>query len=291
MPEPGDIHEANRQSWNHATARHNDHKGDQGAFLRDGGSTLFPEESALLGDLTGKSLVHLQCNCGQDSLSIAKHHGAHVLGIDISDEAIRVAETLAEDSGIKAGFIQSDVYDWLGQPELPKADVVFSSYGAIPWLSDIRKWAQGVARVLKPGGRLVLVEFHPVFFTYDDEGEWKPAFDYMGGAMVEDVDGVGDYVGESGGGLIPGGGESVAKNEEPYENPHQAYSFSWGLGDILGALLDTQLKVTHFAEYPYCNGWRAFPEMVEKEGRRVYLPEGMPNLPLMYSLVCEKPLD
>ena len=290
MPELQEIHEANRRSWNHATARHNDHKGDQAAFLRSGGSTLFPEESDLLGDLGGKSLVHLQCNCGQDSLSIAKHCGAHVLGIDISEEAIAVAESLAEASGIKASFVQADLFDWFAQAELPTADVVFSSYGAIPWLSDIEKWGQGVARLLKPGGRFVLVEFHPLFFIFDDEGTWKPTFDYMGGAMVEDVDGVGDYVGDSGPGLI-GNAEGAEAVTTPYENPHVAYSFSWGLGDVIGALLQAGLRVAHLQEYPYCNGWRPFPEMVEKEGRRIYLPEGLPKMPLMYSLVCEKPLS
>ena len=76
----------------------------------------------------------------------------------------------------------------------------------------------------------------------------------------------------------------------PYENPHVAYSFSWGLGDVIGALLQTGLRVTHLQEYPYCNGWRPFPEMIEKEGRQIYLPEGLPKMPLRYSLVCEKPL-
>lgn len=288
MAQLEEIHEANRRSWNHATARHNDHKGDQAAFLREGGSTLFPEESELLGDLRGKSLVHLQCNCGQDSVSIAKHHHAHVLGIDISEEAIAVAESLAESSGIKASFVQSDLYAWFGQPELPTADVVFSSYGAIPWLSDLGKWSEGVSRLLKPKGRFVLVEFHPLFFIFDDDGAWKPTFDYMGGSMVEDIDGIGDYVGESGSGLI-GEAAGAAVVDTPYENPHVAYSFSWGLADIISALVGAGLRLTHLKEYPYINGWKPFPEMIEKEGRRVYLPEEMPVMPLMYSLVCEKP--
>ncbi|NCF94677.1 MAG: methyltransferase domain-containing protein [Verrucomicrobiaceae bacterium] len=289
MPDLQEIHEANRRSWNHATARHNDHKWDQAASLRSGESTLFPEESDLLGDLSGKSLVHLQCNCGQDSLSIAKHLGAHVLGVDMSEEAISVAESLAETSGIKGSFIRANLFDWFAQPELPTVDVVFSSYGAIPWLFDIKKWGRGVERLLKPGGRFVLVEFHPLFFIFDDEGAWKPTFDCMGGAMVEDVDGVGDYVGDSGPGLI-GNADKAAVVTTPYENPHVAYSFSWGLGDVIGALLQTGLRVTHLQEYPYCNGWRPFPEMIEKEARQIYLPEGLPKMPLMYSLVCEKPL-
>ena len=81
------IHETNRLAWNAATQAHNSHKGDQARYLREGGSTLFPEEVELLGGLAGKSLVHLQCNAGQDTLSLAKL-GATVTGVDISDEAI-----------------------------------------------------------------------------------------------------------------------------------------------------------------------------------------------------------
>lgn len=289
MVQPEEIQEANRRSWNHATARHNVHKGDQTAFFRSGGSTLFPEEMALLGDLTGKTLVHLQCNSGQDTLSIARHLGAHVLGVDISDEAISTAETLSREAGIKASFMRSDLDKWFDEAQVPAVDVVFSSYGVVPWLSDLGRWARGVHKTLKTGGRFVLVEYHPLVFVFDDKGDWKPAFDYMGGALIEEVDGVTDYVGQSGAGLMAEAGEGEGSGSSAYQNPHSAYSFAWGLGETLSALLEAGLTVRHFREYPYTNGWKPFPQMVEKPGRRLYLPEGMPQLALMYSLVCQKP--
>ena len=85
MPGPlrTDLHEANRLSWNAATVAHNSHKGDQAAFFRGGGSTLFPEELELLGPLAGRTLVHLQCNAGQDTLSLARR-GAEATGVDPS---------------------------------------------------------------------------------------------------------------------------------------------------------------------------------------------------------------
>ena len=94
------LHEANRLSWNEATKAHNSHKGDQAAFFRTGGSTLRPEEIALLGDIRGQVLVHLQCNAGQDTLSIASKLRATVTGVDISDEAIDFARKLSVASGI-----------------------------------------------------------------------------------------------------------------------------------------------------------------------------------------------
>jgi 2-polyprenyl-3-methyl-5-hydroxy-6-metoxy-1,4-benzoquinol methylase len=107
-----DIHQENRISWNEATKAHNSHKRDQAAFFREGGNTLYPEEIELLGDLEGASIVHLQCNSGQDTLSLARI-GGKVIGVDISDTAISFARQLSADSGIPATFIRADVYDWL----------------------------------------------------------------------------------------------------------------------------------------------------------------------------------
>src|SRR5512133_2945020 len=99
-----ELHEANRRAWNEATIAHNSHKRDQAAYLRAGGSTLYPEELALLGDLAGKSLLHLQCNAGQDTLSLAQR-GALVTGVDISDTAVDFARQLSAESGISGTFV------------------------------------------------------------------------------------------------------------------------------------------------------------------------------------------
>ena len=103
------MHEQNRRSWNAITPVHNAHKRDQSAFFRDGGSTLFPDELELLGDLSGQQLVHLQCNCGQDTLSLA-HHAASVTGVDISDAAIAFARELSTQTEIPATFVLDQNY-------------------------------------------------------------------------------------------------------------------------------------------------------------------------------------
>src|SRR5579871_4340231 len=126
MPQK-DLHEDNRVSWNAATDAHNSHKRDQAAFLRSGGSTLFPDEIELLGDLHGKTLLHLQCNSGQDTLSLAQL-GAAVTGVDISDTAIAFARQLSIDASITATFERADIYEWLETAQT-RYDVVFSSYG------------------------------------------------------------------------------------------------------------------------------------------------------------------
>lgn len=277
-----DLHEANRKSWNEATKQHNSHKGDQATYFRDGGNTLFPEEITLLGDIQGKTLVHLQCNAGQDTLSIAQHLQAQVTGVDISDEAINFAKNLADQADIPARFIRSDIYDWF-DINTTQYDVVFSSYGAIGWLSDLKAWAKGIADTLKVGGRFVLMEFHPFVGIF--EADWTLTYDYLGGKTIQS-DGVGDYVGESGGGLNLTG-EKI-ENPHPFENPHPAYEFSWGLADIIMALVEAGLSLTLIQEYPYSNGWQPFKNMRETDGRRMIQPEGMPTIPMMFGLVAEK---
>ena len=187
-----DRHEANRRAWNAATEAHNSHKADQAGFLRARGSTLFPEEVELLGDLTGRSLLHLQCNAGQDTLSLA-HLGATVTGVDISDTAIAFARQLAADAGIPATFERADVYDWLAEAAAAgrRFDVVFCSYGFLFWLSDIAAWARGIAAVLRPGGRFVAVEFHPFAMMFDVD--WTRRFGYFGGGRPNEwAEGISD---------------------------------------------------------------------------------------------------
>lgn len=283
---PTEYHEANRLSWNKATAAQDSHKKDQAGFLRGGGSTLFPEEVELLGSIAGKRLLHLQCNAGQDSLSLAKL-GADVTGIDISDVAIDLAIKLSADTDIPTTFIRSDVYDWFlrarEQGEL--FDIAFCSYGALCWLSDLALWARNVSEILKPGGRFVAIEFHPVSMTFDEH--LKLSYAYFGqGKPLKWEEGVQDYVAASGEGLAPSGYENGTIH---FKNPHPAYEFLWTIGDIITALLEAGLTIERYHEYPYANGTRIFHGMQETRGRRMRLPKGVPLIPLMFSVVASKP--
>lgn len=271
-------HELNRLSWNAATPVHNAHKGDQAAFFRGGGSTLFPEELELLGDVAGKKVVHLQCNAGQDTLSIARL-GAEVVGVDISDEAIAFAEALSADSGVPARFARRDVYDWFEEATAGWADVVFASYGALMWLSDLRAWGQGIAKVLAAGGRLVVVEFHPAALMLD--ASFRVGFPYASSDPIATSEGVGDYVGEAGGALSPSGHVEAA----PFVNPHPSMEMAWGLGDVFGAVLGAGLRIERFEEYPYSNGCLLLPSLVP-DGERFVPPPGVPSFPLMFGLVA-----
>ncbi len=280
-----ELHEKNRLSWNEATKAHNSHKGDQATFFRNGGSTLFPDEVELLGDILGKSLVHLQCNAGQDTLSIASKLGAMVTGVDISDEAIRFASQLSQDSGIPAAFIRSDVFDWF-EDNTQLFDIGFSSYGATIWLSDIQAWGRGIAKALKSGGRFVYIDFHPTFGMFEKPNDhWQITYPYMQGTHLQ-FDGVGDYVALTG---------SIAEGEfedgvQDFQNPHDSHEFAWGIADIVMALVDAGLTLNLLKEYPYANGFKRFEDMQELNGRRFAMPAHYPQqFPLMFGIVVTKP--
>lgn len=284
-----DLHEANRRSWNLATTAHNQRKREQAAWLRSGGELLFPEELELLGDIADKRLVHLQCNSGQDSLCLARR-GAIVTGVDISDEAVEFARTLSSDSGIPASFERADVFDWLEQAAASdrRFDLAFCSYGGIGWLSDLRPWARGIAEILVPGGAMVLVEFHPSAFCFDEQRKltW-PYFGAARGEVIDELEGVRDYVGRSGEPLAPMG---FVAPEQEFVNPHPAHGFAWTLSDVLMAFIDAGLIVERFEEWPWTNGCRFFDDQVlDPATRRWREGQGIPSFPGMFGLRVRKP--
>ncbi len=271
-----------RRSWNRATANHNSHKGDQAAFLREGGTTLFSEEIGLLGDLAGRRVVHLQCNSGQDSLCVSRLGAAEVVGVDFSDEAIGFARRLSEDSGIPARFELGEVVRWMSTTE-ERFDVAFASYGVTVWIKDLDAWARGVARILRPGGRFVYVEFHPLAWSLGAALDLCDGDDYFQSAPF--IEPVGDYVADSGDGLSAQGSGPAGTNDIP------AVCWQHSQGELLTALAGAGLRIEVLHEYPHSNGCRLQPGLVESgaDDRRWRLPEGKARVPLMFGLVVTKP--
>ncbi|GAB4432490.1 MAG: class I SAM-dependent methyltransferase [Chloroflexi bacterium OHK40] len=277
------IREQNRRSWNAVVPAHASHRPGLAAFLRSGGSTLFPEELELLGDVAGRSLLHLLCNAGQDTLSLAAL-GARATGVDLSDAAVARALALSAESGIPARFVCADVYDYLAEAAGAGFARIYCGYGAICWLHDLAAFARGVAAALAPGGRFALVEFHPVANMFDPS--WRLTADYPQGGALLTLDGVGDYVGAAGEGLAPGG---YAEGVRDFANPHACHLFRWGVGEVVSALASAGLAIVALREYPFVNGERPF-ERMRSEGRRRYPPAELPAIPLMYGLAAERPV-
>ena len=282
------LREANRRSWNAATPAHQSHKRDQGAFLKGGGTTLFPEELELLGDLSGKRVLHLQCNCGQDSISLALR-GAEVLGVDLSDAAIDEARALETEVGSGTSFECAEVLGWMetARERGLSFDFVFASYGALPWIEDLAAWCRGAASLLRPGGALVVLEFHPIVWSF---GEGDALVDsYFLDGPIEERSGVSDYVARSQGGLSPSGHTTGV---EDFENTEVAYAFQWTIADLLNGVADAGLRTTRAREWPHANGCLVMPGLVRDPdadvGVRWIRPEGAHLLPLMFGLRAER---
>jgi SAM-dependent methyltransferase len=206
--------------------------------------------------------------------------------VDVSDEAVSSARDLAERTGTRATFERADVYDWLEEAsrEGRRFDVAFASYGVICWLPDLGRWAGGIADILNPGGRFVLVDFHPAADIFDRE--WNHVHDYpSGGEPLLLDEGVGDYVAASGGGLTPAG---FVDGVRDFENPEGCHLFRWGLGEVVTALARAGLRITALEEYPYANGEKKFARMRELQDNRMFPPRNVPKVPLMYGIQAKK---
>lgn len=262
---PTNYIEKNRESWNRRTAYHIESEFyDVEGFLK-GKNSLNGIELALLGDVSGKSILHLQCHFGQDSLSLARM-GAHVTGIDLSDKAIGKAKELNARMGFDAEFICCDLYDLPGLLHR-QFDIVFTSYGTIGWLPDMDRWAAVVSHFLKPGAQFVFAEFHPVVWMFDD-GFSKIAYDYFNAGPIIESE-TGTYADKS----APITGEYVGWNHP--------------LGEVLTALLKHGLVITGFQEYAY-SPHNCFSGTEEPEPGKFRIKHLEKNIPMVYSITAEK---
>ena len=227
-----------------------------------------------VGDVEGKSLLHLQCHFGLDTLSWARR-GARVTGVDFSEKAVAHARRLAREIHVGARFICADVTDTATVLEKLQGelfDVVFTSHGTISWLPDLRPWARTIAGALKEGGTFFIADSHPFTWMFDDEAtEPGLAFRY-------------EYFSRE-----PLRFEEKGSYAVP-DSDFRGVSHSWqhSFEEIVTSLAEAGLMVLSIREYPHL-AWRWFPWMVEGEDGTFRLPEGMPQIPLMFSLRATKP--
>ena len=257
--------ETNRKSWNEKTKVHiKSDFYDNENFLK-GKSSLKPVELNLLGNVTGKSILHLQCHFGQDSISLGRL-GASVTGVDISDEAIKQATAFAAQTHSQAKFICCNVYD-LPASLTGQFDIVFTSYGTIGWLPDLDRWAGIISRFLKPDGKFVLVEFHPVVWMFDDEFN-SVGYNYFNtGPIIENEKG--DYADPQA--LI--GQELVGWNHS--------------ISEILNNLIKNGIEINSFDEFDY-SPFNCFKHTNETEPGKFRIQHLKNKIPILYSILATK---
>lgn len=255
----------NKEAWNKKAESHIDSEFYGVEEFLKGKSSLNDIELKLLGDISGKSILHLQCHFGQDSISMQRM-GADVLGIDLSDKAIEEAEILAKKANSDARFLCSDVYNLPNVLE-EKFDIVFTTYGTIGWLPDLEKWANVIDHFLKPNGEFIFVEFHPMIWMFDYNLD-KIAYDYFKTEEIVETE-TGTYA------------------DPNAEIEYSTVSWNHSLGEVFSSLRGVELDILDFQEYDY-SPYDCFKNL-EKLAERKYRFKHIEKLiPMVYSIKAKK---
>jgi SAM-dependent methyltransferase len=259
--------EGNRDHWDEMAPHHERSEFYDVDGFKAGGYSLKSIELEELGDVSGKSLLHLQCHFGMDTLSWARL-GASVTGIDFSDAAISRARHLSTEIDVPATFICANIYD-LPDVLQGQFDIVYTSYGVQAWLPDIPRWAEIAAHFLKPGGTFYIAENHPLIHLFDDAAD-RPELTvtnpYWGSPEPTRFEPDCSYAGA------------------PVTKP--SYEWTHTMGEIVTSLTAAGLRIEHLHEFPLCE-YQALPQM-KKDDRGYWRLEGDP-LPLLFSIKATKP--
>lgn len=257
--------EINREQWNQRVEPHVESEFYDVAGFINGQNSLKDTEIALLGDIKGKRILHLQCHFGQDSISMARM-GASVVGADLSDKAIEKAREFAQLTQTDATFVCCDLFD-LPQHLEGEFDIVFTSYGTVGWLPDLDRWAAVIQHFLKPGGKFVFVEFHPVVWMFDDDFQ-KVGYRYFKSDPIV---------------------ETASGTYADREAAIRTTSVSWnhGMSEVIGSLLRHGIQLQDLQEYDFAN-YDCFNHTVEFEPGKFRIQHLGNNIPMMYSIVGVK---
>jgi SAM-dependent methyltransferase len=263
--------EANLNRWNELVALHaNSEEYDLEGFIK-GKSSLKPLEIEELGDVKGKTLLHLQSHFGLDTLSWARL-GAKCTGVDFAPEAIKLAQELNDQLGLDTQFIEANIYD-LPEKLEGKFDIVFTSYGVLCWLPDLSKWAEIVAHFLKPGGTFYIAEFHPFSYVFDDNQdvtELQVHYDYFPKEQPLMFDEQGSYAAP----------DATIKHTVSYDWTHS-------VSEIINSLINAGLKIEYFNEHDV-TCYQQFPFVKQDEDGWFRLKDQKVNIPLIFSIKATK---
>lgn len=261
--------QSNRELWNTQTRVHVKSKFYDVEGFKRGENRLDAVVREGVGDVRGKSLLHLQCHFGLDTLCWARL-GARVTGADFSDEAIKAARGLAQQVGLAASFVCANIYD------LPNAlsdefDIVFTSHGVLTWLPDLNAWARVIAHFLKPGGFFFIAEGHPFACVFDDENQndLRVRYSYFHSDKPDKFEVHGSYA-------------DRAADIHGIE-----YAWTHSIGDVINALIAAGLRIEELREYAF-NAWQMLPLMEQDAEGWWRLPARLPQIPLMFSLKARK---
>lgn len=254
-----DYFEMNRIGWDRRANAHVKSKFyDVEGFLA-GKTSLREIELNELRQVSGRSLLHLQCHFGLDTLSWARL-GARCTGVDLSPVAIGHANNLKEKTGLDARFICSNVYDFQREGIEP-FDIVFTSYGAVCWLPELDKWADVISQNLATDGTFYMAEFHPIY-------DLLAGYSYFT-TETPDIEEEGTYT--------ENGDDAIA----------ELATWAHPLSNVVNALIKSGIQIEKLNEHPF-SPYNCFENMEEREPGRYYLRHKGHDIPIMYSLTGRK---
>lgn len=255
----------NRSLWNKRTDYHfNSQFYNLDGFIK-GESSLNEIELNLLGDVNNKTILHLQCHFGQDTLSLARL-GAIATGVDLSDNAIGKAKELAAQLNSNARFICCNIYD-LPEHLHEKFDIIFTSYGTIGWLPDLNKWGKFIADFLKPCGPFILVEFHPVVWMFDSDFN-TIEYSYFKREPIVELE------------------QNTYADKDAHINM-ESITWNHSIGEVFESLTTNGLKVDDLKEYDY-SPYDCFKGTQQLEEKNFIIEKLGNKIPMVYSIVATK---
>ena len=255
----------NRKNWDERTPVHAASAFYDVEGFKAGRMTLNETEREEIGPVAGKTLLHLQCHFGMDTMSWARL-GARATGVDFSPVAIDLARELNAELGLDARFMCSNVYD-LPTVLDERFDIVYTAMGVLVWLPDLTAWAEVVAHFVKPGGVFYILDDHPLCHIFEQEhaDELRVRYPYFP-----------DVSGEFFGGAVQSYAGTDLISSPSYEWQHS-------VAEILNALLAVGLRIEFFHEFPV-SGFRRFPCMTRGADGWWRLPEYNDSIPQLFSL-------
>jgi SAM-dependent methyltransferase len=268
-----EYRKANRALWDEWAQIHYFSPSYDVEGFKAGKLSLNALEREEVGEVKGKSLLHLQCHFGKDTLSWARL-GAEVTGADFSERAIELARRLSEESGVPGRFVCSDLY---ALPEVLEGqfDIVFTSYGAISWLPDLTRWAQVISHFLKPGGFFYIAEMHPFAYVFEnrddpEDRELRLTYRYFNTGEPLRFETKGTY----------------AEPDAEFEGVE--YGWTHSMSDIINALLWVGLRIEYLHEFPFTVDKSMFAGLEKGEDGYYRLTGQKAEIPLLFSIKAWK---
>lgn len=257
--------QTNRETWNKKVSVHATSDFYAMDDFKNGATSLKHFELKALGDVSGKSLLHLQCHFGQDTLSWSRL-GAKSTGVDISEEGIKLANELRDELQLDAQFVCCNVLDTSKYVQ-ETFDIVFTSYGTIGWLPDLKPWAKMISERLRPGGTFYIVEFHPIVWMYDyNVSPHVMRYGYQQKEVIYD-----EYEGT----YAEGDAKLLSKE----------YGWNHGLGEVISSLTEVGLHIDYMHEYDE-SPYDVFPDLEKQSNGMFRLPNG--HYPLLFEIKATK---